>query len=107
MPTRSSLVEVIVAIVYLSGRVVGLSAAGITSGLTTFGQGRALGLSSMMTGIGTLILVGLGVYKGINWLMEGSKRDKESRCEIMLKKVIAKRQKAIANLTKNIQSFTE
>lgn len=107
LTARASAVGVPIAAVYLSGSVVGLSAAGITSGLATLGLGGVLGLSSMVTGIGTLILVGVGVYKGVNWMMGGSKRDKESRREIMLKEVIAKHQKAIANLAEDIQSFAD
>lgn len=105
LTARASAVGVPIAAVYLSGSVVGLSAAGITSGLATLGLGGVLGLSSMVTGIGTLILVGVGVYKGVNWMMGGSKRDKESRRELMLKEVIAKHQKAIANLAEDMQGF--
>ncbi|ARW12083.1 MULTISPECIES: Ku family protein [Acetobacter] len=68
LTARASAVGVPIAAVYLSGSVVGLSAAGITSGLATLGLGGVLGLSSMVTGIGTLILVGVGVYKGMNWI---------------------------------------
>lgn len=51
-----------IAAVYVSGSVVGLSAAGITSGLAWLGLGGLLGLSSMLTGIGVVILIGAATH---------------------------------------------
>lgn len=58
MASKASAVGVPIAAVYLSGSVTGLSAAGITSGLSALGLGGVLGLSSMVTGIGVAIVLG-------------------------------------------------
>jgi len=107
MASKASAVGVPVAAVYLSGSVTGLSAAGVTSGLSALGLGGVLGLSSMVTGIGVAIVlgVGVGVYKGMQWLMGGAERDKASRRELMLQEVLRIHQKAIANLAEDISHF--
>lgn len=62
-----------IAAVYLSGSVIGLSAAGITSGLAALGLGLG-----MVPGIGIAILLGTGIYMGISYLLDsGGKREKE------------------------------
>jgi uncharacterized tellurite resistance protein B-like protein len=62
----------IAAVVY-SGSVVGLSAAGITSGLAALGLG-----AGMMPGIGVAILIGTAAFVGLNYLFDtGNKRKKE------------------------------
>lgn len=62
----------IAAVVY-SGSVVGLSAAGITSGLAALGFG-----SGMIPGIGVAILIGTAAFVGLNYLFDtGNKRKKE------------------------------
>jgi uncharacterized coiled-coil protein SlyX len=62
----------IAAVVY-SGSVVGLSAAGITSGLAALGLGLG-----MIPGIGVAILIGTAAFVGLNYLFDtGSKRKKE------------------------------
>jgi hypothetical protein len=62
----------ITAVVY-SGSVVGLSAAGITSGLAALGLG-----AGMMPGIGVAILIGTAAFVGLNYLFDtGNKRKKE------------------------------
>ena len=62
----------IAAVVY-SGSVVGLSAAGITSGLAALGFG-----AGMIPGIGVAILIGTGAFVGLNYLFDtGNKRKKE------------------------------
>lgn len=105
MAGRASAVGVPIAAVYLSGSVTGLSAAGITSGLATLGLGGVLGLSSMVTGIGVLVLLGVGVYTGVQWLMGSSSRDKLSRRELMLQEVLRTHHEAIANLAEDIAAF--
>ena len=46
-----------VTALFFSGSVVGLSAAGITSGLAALGLGGVLGLSAMVTGIGAVVVL--------------------------------------------------
>ena len=62
---KAGAVGVPMAAVYLSGSVVGVSAAGMTSGLAALGMGGILGFSSMFTGIGVAVLLGVGAYKGV------------------------------------------
>jgi hypothetical protein len=52
LSAKAAAVGVPLGAVYLSGSVVGLSAAGMTSGLATLGMGGVLGLSSMATWTG-------------------------------------------------------
>ena len=53
--------------IFFSGSVVGLSAAGITSGLAALGLGGILGLSAMVTGIGTVVVLGVTAYAATRW----------------------------------------
>lgn len=105
LAAKAAAVGVPMAAVYLSGSVVGLSAAGITSGLAALGLGGVLGLSSMVTGVGVVILVGVGAYQGVRWLSGSGERSKASRREFMLKEVLLNHQKAISNLGEDIAWF--
>ncbi|MFN6065837.1 MAG: TerB family tellurite resistance protein, partial [Pseudanabaena sp.] len=60
-----SAVGVPIAAVYLSGSVIGLSAAGITSGLAAIGLGFG-----MVPGIGIAVLVGAGIFMGVSQLLD-------------------------------------
>ena len=62
-----------IAALYLSGSVIGLSAAGITSGLAALGLGFG-----MVSGIGIAILVGIGIFIGTSQVLDiGGKQEKE------------------------------
>jgi len=63
-----SAVGVPIAAVYFSGSVIGLSAAGITSGLA--GVGALVGLGGMVPGIGFAIILGAGLFMGVNALLD-------------------------------------
>ena len=102
LAAQASAVGIPIAAVYLSGSVVGLSASGITSGLAALGLGGVLGLSSMVTGIGVAILLGVGAYKGLQWLTDGGKRERASRREFMLREVLRVHQTVISNLAEDI-----
>ncbi|TAL69295.1 MAG: TerB family tellurite resistance protein [Bacteroidetes bacterium] len=65
-------VGVPIAAVYFSGTVIGLSAAGITSGLATLGLGLG-----MVPGIGVAILIGTGIFVSLKALFGDSKKKKE------------------------------
>lgn len=92
---------------YFSGSVIGLSAAGITSGLATLGLGGLFGLSSMVTGIGAVILIGIGAKKGIEHLTGQNEVDKRKRKEALLLAVNKHLQKTINMLMQDINYFTE
>ncbi|MEL0659859.1 hypothetical protein V6255_11995 [Psychromonas arctica] len=98
LTAKAGAVGVPLAAVYLSGSVVGMSAAGLTSGLATLGLGGALGFSSMATGIGVAVLVGLGAYKGIMHLTGANELDKMKRRELMLNEVIKQTQSTLSLL---------
>lgn len=102
LSAKAGAIGVPLAAVYLSGSVVGISAAGLTSGLATIGLGGALGFSSMATGIGVAVLLGVGTYKGIKYLTGANELDKTKRRELMLNEVIKQTQLTISYLMKDI-----
>lgn len=102
LASKAGAVGVPIAAIYLSGSVAGLSAAGMTSGLAALGLGGVLGLSSMVTGVGTVIVAGVGVYKGIKYLTSGGKREKTQKRDFMIQEVIKMNQKTINNMSKDI-----
>lgn len=103
---KAGAVGVPLAAVYLSGSVVGLSAAGLTSGLATLGLGGVLGFSSMATGIGVAVLVGVGAYKGIRHLTGANELDKAKRRELMLNEIIKQTQRTISYLIEDLNIIT-
>lgn len=103
---KAGAVGVPLAAVYLSGSVVGLSAAGLTSGLASLGLGGILGFSSMATGIGVAVLLGVGAYKGIKHLTGANELDKTKRRELMLNEVIKQTQSTISYLMDDINFIT-
>lgn len=105
LAAQAASVGVPIAAVYVSGSVVGLSAAGITSGLAWLGLGGLLGLSSMLTGIGVVILIGAGTYAGARRLMGSRERELKKRREHMIQEVIKRHQKAIADLADDINTI--
>ncbi|MBA2693801.1 MAG: TerB family tellurite resistance protein [Rubrobacter sp.] len=83
----------ILAVAY-SGSVAGLSAAGISSGLAAVGLGLG-----MVPGIGVAVLIGAGIFIGVNALLDtGNKRKKEAHKSERERKA----QLAIQNLQETI-----
>lgn len=97
-----SAVGVPIAAVYVSGSVIGLSAAGITSGLAALGLGLG-----MVPGIGVAVLLGAGIFMGVRYLLDaGQEREKERlRAEATRKAqlVILHLQEAITMLMERVQ----
>lgn len=97
-------VGVPIAAVYVSGSVIGLSAAGITSGLAAVGLGLG-----MVPGIGVAVLLGAGIFMGVRYLLDaGQEREKERlRAEAMRKAqlVILNLQEAISMLAERMQEL--
>ena len=87
---------------FFSGSVVGLSAAGITSGLAALGLGGVLGLSAMVTGIGAVAVLGVAVYAGVKWLLGGRERELAKQRERMIQEVIKRHQGAIEDLAEDV-----
>lgn len=107
LSSKAAAVGVPLGAVYLSGSVVGMSAAGLTSGLATLGFGGALGLSGMATGIGVAVLLGVGAYKGMQHLTGANELDKSKRRAMMLTEVIKQTQLTISLLMSDINYIVE
>jgi hypothetical protein len=91
-----------IAAVSLAGSVSGLGGAGITSGLAALGFGGLLGLSAMVTGIGTVVILGVAVHQGARWVLATNERERENRREHLIQQVIKNHQQAMAELTDDI-----
>jgi len=104
LTANAGAVGVPLAAVYLSGSVVGMSAAGMTSGLAALGLGGMLGFSSMATGIGVAVLLGVGAYKGIRHITGAN--DKTTHRELMLHDVIEHTQATISLLVGDMNYIT-
>ena len=102
MSAKAAAVGTPLAAVYLTGSVAGLSAAGMTSGLAALGMGGLLGLSSMATGIGVVVLIGVGAYTGVRKLTGADELAKARRRELMLNEVIKQTQSTISILVQDI-----
>jgi hypothetical protein len=92
--------------VYFSGSVIGLSAAGIISGLTELGLGGILGLSSLVTGIGVVVVMGIVTFKLVSWAVTGNERRMEKIREHMIQEVITLNQQAMLALAEDINSLS-
>ena len=84
-------VGVPLAAVYFSGSVIGLSAAGITSGLAALGLGLG-----MVPGIGVAILIGAAIFIGAKELFDIGGKNQE-------KKVQLERERRAEQVIRNLQ----
>ena len=99
---QSAAIGVPIAALYFTGSIVGLSAAGITSGLATLGLGGVLGFSGMVTGIGVVVVLGVLTYVAVWWTLSGKEVIQKKRREHMIQEIIKIHQKAINNLSEDI-----
>lgn len=95
LASNAASVGVPLGAVYLSGSI-GMSAAGITSGLASLGMGGVLGFSGMVTGIGVAVLLGVGVYKGVQHLTGANNLTKYATRSLMLQGALKQTQKTIS-----------
>lgn len=102
LSAKAASVGVPLGAVYISGSVIGLGATGITSGLATLGMGGVLGLSSMATGIGVAVLLGVGAYQGVKHISGANEITKYKQRELMLHEAIKQTQKSICNIIEDI-----
>jgi len=86
---------------FFSGSVVGLSAAGITSGLAALGLGGILGLSAMVAGIGAVVVIGVTAYAATRWALGGKERELARQREHMIQEIIKSHQGAIEDLAED------
>ena len=104
---KAGAVGVPLAAVYFSGSVIGMSAAGLTSGLATLGMGGFLGFSSMFTGIGVVALLGVGTYKGIKKDTGLSELENNKQRELMLQAIIKNSQKSLNYLIEDVNEISK
>jgi len=104
---KAGAVGVPLGAIYLSGSVLGLSAAGMTSGLATLGLGGVLGLSSMATGIGAAVLLGVVAYKGIKHITGTGIEEGDKRRELMLQEIIRQSQKTMNMVIEDINFISQ
>lgn len=104
--SASASVGVPLAAVYLSGSVLGVSAAGMTSGLAALGMGGVLGFSSMFTGIGVAVLLGVGAYKGVKKVTGIGELEQNRQREMMLQQVVKNSQKALNFMVEDLNEIS-
>jgi len=90
------------AAVYISGSVVGMSAAGITSGLATLGMGMG-----MTGGLAMIGIIGVLSYKGVKHLTGANELDKYKTRELMLHEVIKQTQKTISLIIDDVNYIVQ
>lgn len=98
-------VGVPMAAVWVSGSVGGLSAASMTSGLAALGFGGVLGFSSMFTGIGAAVLLGIGVHKGVQHLANRGENESKRAREALKQEVLRVHQTTINNLIDDVSQI--
>jgi uncharacterized tellurite resistance protein B-like protein len=95
-----------IAAVYVSGSVIGLSAAGITSGLAALGLGLG-----MVPGIGVAVLMGLGAFLGVRALLDATNQSDQAQLRGELARraqdVIASLDEMIALLDAQIRTLDQ
>ncbi|MFJ0260998.1 hypothetical protein Q4247_10350 [Acinetobacter baumannii] len=106
LSAKAAAVGTPLAAVYLSGSVIGMSAAGMTSGLAMLGMGGLLGFSSMATGIGVAILIGVGAYAGVKKITGSDELSNYKRKQLMLNEVIKQTQDTISTILDDINYIT-
>lgn len=106
LAAKAGAVGVPLAAIYFSGSVVGMSAAGITSGLATIGMGGLLGFSGMVTGVGVVVLIGVGAYKGIKKITGVGDLENNKQREMMLQAIIKNSQKSLNYLIEDVNEIS-
>lgn len=106
LAAKAGSIGVPLAAIYFSGSVVGMSAAGITSGLAAIGMGGLLGFSGMVTGIGVVVLLGVGAYSGIKKLTGISDLENSKQRELMLQAIIKNSQKSLDYLIEDVNEIS-
>jgi len=90
------------AAVYISGSVIGVSAAGITSGLATLGMGMG-----MTGGLAVIGVIGVLSYKGVKHLTGANELDKYKTRELMLHDVIKQTQKTVSLIIDDVNYIVQ
>lgn len=106
LTSGAAAVGVPVAALYFSG-TAGFSAAGITSGLAALGFGgiSALGFSSMVTGIGVVVLIGVGTFSVVHYGLNLPEKERAKKRESLIQEIIRLHQRAIAALSEDVNEI--
>lgn len=107
LAAQAGAVGVPLVALYLSGSVVGLSAAGMTSGLAALGLGGLFGLSSMVTGIGVVLVLGVGVYKLVRWVSGSEDKELAELRERLMQDVVRQLQATVNALIEDLTLLTQ
>lgn len=102
LAAKAAAAGVPLAAVYISGSVIGMSAAGITSGLAALGMGMG-----MTGGLAVVGLIGVISYKGIKHLTGANELDRYKTRELMLHDVIKQTQKTISQIIQDINYIVQ
>ena len=94
---KGGAVGVPLAAIYISGSVIGFSAAGITSGLAALGLG--LGMTG---GIAAVAILGVLTYKGVKYITGADEVEKYKFKEMMLQDVIKQMQKTMSFIIEDV-----
>lgn len=104
---QAGAVGVPMAAIYFSGSVVGLSTAGIITGLEAIGMGGILGFSSITTGLGALVMIGWATYKGLKKATNIESIENSNQRELILQDIIKNSQQALNYLVEELNELTE
>jgi len=102
LASKAAAAGVPLAAVYISGSVIGMSAAGITSGLATLGLGMG-----MTGGLAVIGILGVLSYKGVKHLTGANELDKYKTRELLLHDVIKQTQKTISLIIDDVNYIVQ
>ena len=102
LSAKAGAVGVPLTALYFSGSVVGLSASGITSGLAALGFGGLLGFSSMVTGVGAIVIGGVATYKGLKHITGMKELEDNTQRELMLQNILKNSHKSLNYLIEDV-----
>ncbi|MDO7805614.1 hypothetical protein [Lactiplantibacillus pentosus] len=106
LAAKAAAVGIPLTALYFSG-TVGVSAAGITSGLASLGFGGLLGFSGMVSGIGIIILAGTATYKGVEFFTGRKDVENNKQREALLQQIIRNTQKTLNYLIENVNEVSQ
>lgn len=107
LAAKATAVGVPLTALYFSGSVVGVSAVGITSGLSALGFGGIFAFSSMVTGIGVLIVAGTLTYEGVQHLTGRKDVENNKQREALLQQIIRNTQKTLNYLINSVNGISQ
>lgn len=102
---KTASVGVPVAAIYMSGSIMGLGIQGVLYGLSSIAG--IFGFASIFSGLGVVVLLGLGTYTGLRALTGGGGRENQRSREILLQGVIQTTQKTINIILEDLNYISD